>query len=724
MKAGLFSRKIGLRLKLFVESPEKLGHLTHILSKIVLCIGIVIWTGVQTGLVAEPLWTRPLLPEAKDTLTYVLKTRQMEECFSQNCPALQDLREQMSASQNPEVARQSSLLGSRIFPIYHPLWSAIILGVKGLFGLDLETAYKVIWTLGPAFFGLAFACLLTSLWGPAAAGFALMLLAFKIFPDTGLHYVEPSNLTMGLATLIWARIISKRGDAPWSLVIGSLALITMHPIGRVYSAMAACMALVMPEFSLTPRRYLPIVCTFCLVALAFVRLPFYGNAGIVTLSLLPSGESPVLKLLQNAVESFSRIIIESVRLGEGLFGSIPVFCGAVVMGYCLLNSACRVIVIRLTLLYGFFIFALLFWVSSHPGDVQLRMWIPLVVILFGAVGRSLAFSLRGSADFLVARWQNRDTGKEISLRNSWVVIALAVLCGYCFQMVTTGAEHVVATAEHMQKREPLRFEPSQPELLLSRAKPGDRVLYTNMTAVPYYFIHGAMRLGAVFYHPAMEQDSSETAWLTRPDLRFAVTYNPAVYHPAFDGLDEYRWWVTAPDYRYSALNTRQIRNPLMWEGSLRAADVKWIEIEPQTKDFPKELRLLVSNPGKPCRIGLIPPDQREGLSPQFLVAADVPANWSGWVNLDVTNYARDSRFKIAFPEAANKLLVQGIVFGKDTLHWPWSQKAMLTFMPKYPNTGPITRSYDPAAVLPDPLKTMDVKVLDDNGSTVLFEINR
>ncbi len=679
---------------------------------------------MQTPLAAVPVWTRASLPESKDALAYVLKTRQMEECFFQDCLALEDLRKQSHASQNPDVTRQRLLSDSRVFPIYHPLWSAIFLGIKGLLGVDLITTYKIVWTVAPLFFGLAFACLLTSLWGAAAAGAALVLLAFKVFPDTGLHYVVPSNLTMATAVLLWARIIAKKGQTPLALVLGTLALVTMHPIGRLFSLMGACMALVIRYRNWKPKELIPILLTFCIVGLSFIKFSFYGQAEFVSLDVVPNGASQLLKIFQNAASSLAQTIIESVRLGDSLFGSIPVFFGAIVLGFCTLQRPRRIIAIRVSILYVLFILPTLFFISSHPGDVPLRMWIPLVVILFGAIGHSLSHVFKEATKFVMVRFKGHDVERDIDLREAWALVALAILVGYSFQMITNGCEHVVATIEHVQNREPIALDASQPALLLSRAKPGDRVLYTSMTIMPYFLSHGAMRLGAVLYQPVMNGDPSELEWLVRPDLKFAVAYNPAVYHPSFEGTDEFKWWITAPDYRYSVLNRRRFHNPLMRDGALRAGDFRWIQIDPQTFDFPKKLKILVTNPGGPTRIGLMHTAQCGKSSSPLQVSADIAPKFSGWVELDLSSYSQSRTFKIMLLETSPKLLLKGIVFGDDPMHWPWAQRALLTFMPRDPNTGSVTRSYDPATLLPPPLNAMRVNVLDDGGSSVLLEIDR
>lgn len=83
------------------------------------------------------------------------------------------------------------------------------------------------------------------------------------------------------------------------------------------------------------------------------------------------------------------------------------------------------------------------------------------------------------------------------------------------------------------------LDQNQVQMMLSRSLPGERVLYTSTMCMAFHFIHGALRQGAVFYHPSFAGDTQfEADWLRRPGLRFAVTYNPTVYHPSYEALDE------------------------------------------------------------------------------------------------------------------------------------------------------------------------------------------
>ncbi|MCP4665845.1 MAG: hypothetical protein GY849_05725, partial [Deltaproteobacteria bacterium] len=524
------------------------------LSWSVFLMGLIFWITVQGAFSLIPLWTRALPPEVDDSLSYVLKSRQMEECFYQDCPALSDLRKQLSKKYvNDHTRPERRLAGSRIFPVYHPLLSVMILGLKKL-GLDWMTAYKVIWTVGPLFFGLAFAYLLASLWGLPAAGLALGLLAFKVFPGTGLHRVVPSNLAMAMAAILWARIISQNGKAMWALVIGSILMIAMHPIGRIYAVMAVFLALSLSGFRPRLKTWLPAFLVFSMVGLAFVIFAAVKGVELVNFRIFPKGDHPIIGMVIGASETVLEVCVNIITLEGGLFGSIALFCGAVAFGLLTAPWEKRSVALKTISIYALFLFALLFYVSTHPADVIFRMWIPLVIILFGALGQAIWHLMGRSWALLMKGLKGPGGPGNFRLQETWPVVVLALLLGYSFHMTLRGAEQVEATERHIQNCQPLLFDASQPELLLSQAGKGDRVLYTSMIIMPYYLIHGAMQLGAVYYHPSMEGTEAADLWLNRPDVRFAVAYHPTVYHPSFEGMKENLWWTGSPDFYFSPLS--------------------------------------------------------------------------------------------------------------------------------------------------------------------------
>lgn len=688
-------------------------------TALLLGIGLTFFVAVQGFLTAVPVWTRPLPPEVDDSLTYVLKTRQMEECFRQDCLALIDLKAQLEIpSASPDVAAARDLVSSRIFPVYHPLFSLLLLSIKKT-GLSLMDAYRVVWTAGPVFFGVAFAFFLTRVWGGPAAGLALMLLAFKVFPDTGLHHVVPSNLALGLAFLVWARVMARRGAAPWTLIAGTILLVGLHPVGRIYAVMAAALAVVLADEPRQLRVWGGGLAACLLVALSFVISALVREPALAGVFFSPSEGHPILHALVGAGQSLFAVLVNVSRLEDGLFGLQALFFGAVTLGFLTLKSAQRRLAVRTAAIYGLFLFGLLFYVSSSPADVIFRVWIGLIVLLFGAVGQALWWTLDRSWGLLIERLR----GGAIGLEKTWPVVLLAVLAGYAFQLSTRGAEQVEATYEHMQYREPLRFEAAQVERLLAEARPGDRVLYSSMIVMPFYFIYGAMRLGAVYDQPVLRSTPEEAAWLSRPELRFAVTYQPTVYHPSFEGMSEDSWWITGPDYRYSPLSAGRTNQPLAINGRIRAADFAWIEVESKIRARPGPLSVLVENQGPASVLELVPVDAFGRLMGDLARREIVRAGWSGRVSFALPEDPSLARFRLVFPPG-NDLLIEGLVFGHDALYWPWAQRADLTFVYRKGSNVPVTVSFDPARRLPEALHGRKITVLDDRGSAVLFRLDR
>lgn len=695
------------------------------LAWLVFAVGLAVWMAVQGFFASSVIGNRSLPPEPDDTLTYIVKTMQMEQCPRQDCPALQDLLKQLSGTAtSPEEAKQKGLAASRIFPIYHPLYSLILLGLKK-FGLTLMETHKLVWILGTIFFGLAFAYLLKVMWGLAAAGVALTLLAFTVFPDTGLHLVVPSNLAMAMGSVMWARIISRRGDAPWALVIGAVLLVTMHPIGRLYTVMGIILALLVSERRLKSRVWISLLAAGIVVGLAFIsnrliNIPGLVGVGVDFRSIAPQSfiQDQIRGIGATLVQFFSQIVV----LEGGLFGSLPLFLGAATIGFAAVPSEQRKVNLKATLLYAFFVVIALLTVSSHPADIVFRMWIPIVVMLVGAVGYAVCYSLRESIN-LVRDYRSNGVGpKKIGPERCWPLVVLAVCLGLACNKVLWGSEQVFAMQEHMTVREPLKFCPSQPEILLSQAKPGDRVLYTSIISMPYYFIQGAMQLGAVYYNPALKGKPVEEDLLRRKDLRFAVLYNPMMYHPSFEGVNEDRWWITQPPFRFSPLNKPKVDQPLSREGVIYASDFKWVDVKPAL-EFPRTVKIFVSNKRKASQLVMTPIRRQSALVPSENIVRPIPADWKGTLELELPAISDLEGFRLSFPASTADYTIEGIAFGNDSHKWPWEQKTVFTFMPSQPGADPISVSFDVAKILPEPLREYKTTILDDCGSTVLLKID-
>jgi len=706
--------------KSFEASPRN----RQCFSWTILLLGLIIWISVQGYLVLGPLWTRSLPPEVDDSLAYLVRTEEMEECFSQDCLALEDLRQQIyDESKDPEVLWQRRL-ATFPFPIYHPFFSAILLFIKK-WTLDLVLAYKYLWSLAPILFGIGFACLLSAIWGKPAAGLALVVLAFKVFPGSGLHYVTPANFSMGLSVFVWARIVSRRGDALWTFVFGSIAVMLMHPLGMIYSFISLFLVLLLSGTTHKRRYWIAWFSFFLVMCLASVA-PLYLKKPIVFnpfnyLSHFPG----IAQLIQNFLSSTVGVLAQTVQLKEGLFGSFSLFCFLVCFGFFTLTKDQRNIIKVIIVIYCIFLFCALFHSDPtwSPGELVWRICIPLVVILFGAVGKCVCYVFEKGVNIIKGCIDDPNRMKEMSIQNIWPILIFALVLGYSFDTILSGSEQIFATKQYMQDRMAFNFDSIQPKLLLAEAEPGDRVLYTSTMIMSSYFIHGAMQLGAIYYHPVFLRANIQSKWLQRKDLRFAVAYNPTVFHPSLEGLDEKNRCITGPEFHFSPLNKPRKYGPIGREGFIPASDFRWIQVEIKEGESTDRLRILIRNSGESSMINIVPVKDND--VPFFqLNLKTIPARWMGWIEFDIDKHTRARRFRIIFPRIEHQLFIGGMVFGDDKLHWPWAQKAVLTLQAKEFETGKIFLAFDPAFMLPSPLNQQKISVLDDTGSSVLFRIDR
>ncbi|MBI5571870.1 MAG: hypothetical protein HY914_18145 [Desulfomonile tiedjei] len=712
------------------------------LSWAVLIVGVLVWCCAQGYLILTPVCTRTMLPETDDTLPYVVRAARMEQCFSADCLALTDLREQLhTPSARQEEAAYRSWAGS-VFGSQNPLFSLLLLGIKQ-FGTDLITAYKVVCAAAVLVFALGFAYLLAVLYGLPGAGIAMVFLGLKVFPDTGLNFVVPSNLAMAVALFVFGRVISCRGRAPWSLVLGTLVMAGIHPIGLLYSIIAATIALSLAGFSMQQKSLLIALA----VVLAMLVIGMFLPSRVYELPRYLELVSPGA-LLSQASASFSVITAEVNNLKDGLCGSIPFLCAGAAWGFMTLSSERRSAVKKTLGVYSVFLVLVLCYPPREPGDTFFRIWIPHVAIFFGAIGYGLWYAIKsiGSSD---GRDRAQVQPGQRRLEECWPVLLVALLGGWGLQMVLAGGEQIVMTADYFRKRQPLHICDSQPQLLMSSAKPDDRVLYLSMLVMPYYFVNGAMKAGAVYYHEAIKETDVVKTWLSRPDIRFAVAYNPLVYHPSFEKLHERRWGISAPNFRFSEWNQPRTFGPVLQEDSIPLEDFKWIEVEPTAGPFPRRLKLTLNRVDTPCSLQLIPINELDhpitDLEVTRTITRGVPDRTtdeyertlgrSGMkfgaphdgvtIELDLQPFAgRARRLRLVFSGWKPTAQLAGLSFDDSPLHWPWDQKARLTLMSRKSEVGELTFSFDPARILPDPVNRREITVLDDCGGSVLFRIGR
>ncbi|MBI5248498.1 MAG: hypothetical protein HY912_03290 [Desulfomonile tiedjei] len=663
----------------------------------------------------------------------------MEKCFWGDCLALKDLADQFSGPAPSHEAATYRAWAATIFGSNQLGLSLTLLTLKH-FGIDFMTGYRITCVFAVLLFGLGFACLLTVLWGKPAAGFALLLLAFKVFPDTGLNFVVPSNLCMGLATLMWARVISTNGRALWTLGIGSVILIAFHPIGAAYSVMAAAFAVVYSGIKFSRRTWASAAIVVLALAVALLM-----PTRIYDISqYFPS--PGLTEILRHAAFSMVTVLVEIVRLDAGLYGLLPLFLGCVALGTVFASPVQRHRVSVFLAIYSVFLPLSLFYPPRQPGDTFLRLWIPAVVVLFGAVSMAWWTTSAHAWQFLKSFRVGASNGPRPRIQDSWPLVAAAVIAGYAIQLSLAGAEQVDVISQHYKNRQPLQVCAGQTETLLAAARSGDRVLYESMMLMQCYFIKGALNLGAVYYHPVLKETVTETEWLPRRDLRFAVAYNPLVIHPTFEGLHERRWGLSSPDFRFSPLIGAKRHGPILHEDGIAVNRFKCLDVDWGRGHSPRSMTVLVDNPGSESSMQVFPLDGSGLPSDHRTITLKIPQragqhlSWEfegipnleertgkkrhniAALNIDLTSMHPATRLRLRFPPGNSPARIIGIRFDDSQLNWPWEHRAQLIVTDKSWDIGAMVFSFDPVKILPESLQRSDVRVINDCGSSVLLEI--
>lgn len=692
------------------------------ISWCVLLLGLIVWITVQSYLIHAPLTQRDQLPEVDDSLAYLTRAQVMDECLSLDCKALVDLKNQFNAMPgDPEIQRQSEIAGFA-FPLYHPMFSAILLSLNKI-NHDLISTYRILWALSPLFLGVAFACFLTSLWGRTATGITLFLVAFKVFPDTGTHYFTPSSLVLIIALFIWARIVSKNGFAPITLTFGSLILLAIHPIGILFSLIGVAIGLFLAEKRKQLCVSLILFSITCVIIciLTSVAGQFYIYLTVFPLQIFTNITGIATTVIYNLIE----IAIQFTRYKVALFGPLIILFPSVVLGFFFLEKKRqKKMVIVLTILFVVLLSSLFHSHALTPNaSLFFRIFIPIQVVLFGAVANLIYIMFTNILGFPEKEVPSPPINHYSPKSPLVSKLILVLLCGYILETIIPGMEQIQMVREYMIKRQPLSFNKNQPQILLSKAKKEDIVLYTSTIIMASYFIHNCMKLGAVYYHPAFAQSEEISTLLRQKNLKFAAVYNPAVYHPTYVGLDEKDSCITSPELTFSPLSEARKFGPISQEGVIPAKNYHWIGIYPKNHENIERLKVYVNNPGKQTEIELI--EQVAGMTEtnQSGNRRSISANWNGWVTFPLVQKKQGDTYKLILPPGNTKVSIGGISFD-DTHFWPWSHHATLVLQGKNAATGTVQLSYNPSDLLPPEIKRKPVTVIHDQGSSVLLEFTQ
>ncbi|HET6594677.1 MAG TPA: hypothetical protein VFG81_03580 [Anaerolineales bacterium] len=667
-------------------------------KRLLFTLGILLFTLVQLVMVVLPIRNRTVPVETDDAYTYILKAAQMQDCFLQNCPALNDLRQQLTApTEKPNMTWIRYREYVRAFSIYHPLHSLILVGLHAA-GLSWEGSYHVIEIVGSLFLSLAVSYWLYHLFGSGPAGIALLLLAFTPFPNQGLHYVVPSNLALGVGMLMWGSLFKRDNRSGWILVASTVILVLMHPIGRLYALLGIVLFVFLNVRQMKRADWRTIGLSVFIIAMAFL-LPL-----VVTrpeLSFPADPPPPDWTRWSGYTNNFKQsalfVALWMRSYGGSLIAVLLILVG--LMSLPPLRQRTQVIVMGV-LLGGLLGASLLQVLPRYPAEAFSRVWIPFTIFLTGLIAHGI---WRWAA--AVVYWIRQILDKGVrDFRDERLVLSISGWAGvllllFGIVVARNTVNHVIDGQRILRETLPFtigsqnsRFDTNQPSALLGTGC--EDVLYMFEVPMHVYFAHGALECGAI-YQPGVTGTPEEAHWIgDNQNLGYVVTWNPTIRASVTTG-----------------------GNPLTVEAG------KSLEFYVPA-DWPSgQLYLYLENTGGETRLNLSPLPTAVGEKRKVTDRIQIPANWSGWQAIDIRTDELAQGFVLQAARGSGEIFLRGIRSEADSpWNWPWDQGLALVQRPSNPDVQATEMSFDTTRLIP--YSAWSLTVLEDQGDTVLLRINR
>lgn len=712
-----------------IEIPETRTAVSAVLSLVashtrliawsVFALGLAVFLVLRIGLILLPMQARSAPIEADDAYNYILKAVQMESCFRQDCPALEDLRTQLTApSPHRGLAGVRGKEYWRGFFVYHPLHSALLVLLHRV-GLSWEEAYETIQLAGAIVSHLIIAYWLVTLWGPGPAGITLALLAFM----PSFSFARPNDFALGAAMLVWARLSAREGAAEWSLALGTLAMVAMHPMGRVYAIASIVLFLLFTRRQAKRTRSLVAILFSVLIIGVSFLLPFIVNRP--ELRGIPYGlPTDGLSIARN-LGKFGLIVMET---WAAHYGSIVSAVIITALGFLSLPPVRRSAVVKNSLvLAGLLMMSLLYVFPGRSAELSERVWIPMAILLTGAVGQ-VAWHLLIEASSHLVHNRQRIFSELARLRTGFaalpamptrvlvfvfagVLVAIRVELG-----IVHGVSDIRTVIERRGEKQRFALELAQPKFMLSQARSSDMVLYLDEVPMHFYLTHGAIQMRALYY-PALVHPSE--AVLLVPERK---SDSPRIYRPvATDALAETAWLKSeAPRFLVGWNPIQQLPESHCREAMIDLAAFSRVEYVSREPIALEDLRLSLVNRGGEASLRVMPLSEAGDVLDAETIFTRVSGGWSGWVKLPMRVSSQTNRFRL---DVGGAVFLTGMRVGDSELSWPWDQRATLLFHGK---SDGLIRSirFDPDELFPVRGLPVSVRILNDRGPTLLAEFVR
>ena len=612
----------------------------------VLIIGVIAWFIIQGLLINYPLWTRSLPPEVDDAYSYIYRSAQMKDCFLQDCKAIKDLESQVykelnDISENIVVRKRAYRIIIDVFYTYHPLFSAIQVGINS-FIHSWELTHKITWLLGYIFIGSAVVYLLTTIWSPTIAGISLIFLSIQIFQDQGLHFIVPSNLSLGMALFIFGKIIKNNGKAPYTLTLGTVLLVTMHTIGFIYAGIAILlsMSLRRNDFDSIREGWRSYLITFGII-ISYYFLPNIINEPKFMMPKYPEVFDYSHAAIVNLFKEGGQIIEQFTRI-YGFSGiGIVIFSAITWKGLIIFVDNNKVIgnrVINFLVIYTLIcLSSLLFFpllVPYNPLNLFGRLFIILEILIIGFFSQSFCYYIK------------LKKGKFVNFKNIGLSFYMIAVLIFGFRSITY---HMLS----VYKRHNYSFNYKDfSQFSNNYFKQSDNILYNDRYVMYPVLTYGGQKIGASF-------GNGKIISKIKNDIDYYVFRNPV-----------------------SLLSISR-------DEKIHTSSFQAIKIEFEDSKRINQIYLNIFNDESNDSLHLILLDKFDKEIDSNKI--NFPRNFVGWKSIPLDSSIPIKKILLE-NSYKSSLWFSGIKFKDNNHYWPWESKATIEFLP---NDGNYFKEYFP-----------------------------
>jgi hypothetical protein len=748
-----------------------------ILSLAILIFGSVIFLYFKGSLVLSPVLHRSVLTESDDAYVFLAKTIQMEECFLQDCRALDNLRKQSIGIEDPKI---KGTITQRVFNIYHPAYSLALLTIKKIVG-GPELAFNIFYLGIIALMAISIFYFLYTIWGAVVAGVSLALVGSFIFPGTGFNYL-PSTLTTAIALGLYAVAIRRRVNARWFLFSGAILLPGFHTIGLIYSSILAGFYFLLNRKELTPIDFLlgtlivASIATYLVLPTIIDRpLLFQGSldssiswsefSGLIQANF--SGAIHTIKVTAKFLggDEFtwatSRAIWTIPLILLGIYGTPKEYRGPVTLLFVLFLLACT--------------FSNLYVLPAHmrnfSGELFKRLWfIPTIFLVAffsqGIVraGTGLVAEVTKCIDGMMKSRSGIENPilfycRSVPITSTILIGLLALFFVFEFSIQSQNLRRTEGRINWQTYKQDYRFDVAQPRylsdlpsvvnIIYSSGNPEGSVR-SSLLLMTYFLTHGNLKNGAFLkeeFNAAMESEMQGR----QPTNDYLVTWNPIEQLPnirsgGFDfssTTNEYPIRIKAPRPQSKRLYFLFVNN----SGKEAAFNVKLrksIDYDAYVNSYPDLLKVYSEK-----RVSLQSKSdfgkwhweshgraKKRKLPERELIVTrkTIPALGQSWVRVDDIDLIADSGSLELHGQQEPGILLSGIRYQlEDPTYWPWDTGIIVKY--KGPNHQ---RRYNKGTASGESYReriTFDteglcnckqkvVRIISDSGSTVLAELEK